>query len=412
METLGGKTFPKKQPCVWGVGGNIWGIVNCLFAACWDILTCEGRRDKIVREGDILRLRRLRGAPQRFPVPVPEKGRQFVVAVRTKLIPQRIQSVCSCFPVSSFDKMWNLKDCNSVFTLGLLSQTGAPDNGGGGGGGVDAPSLKLLLLHPVASDFGLVKRFSCEESWLSAPLSAPFLVGRSEPSCIVIPAFPGSDGAGYGGAGQGGQGAGQGGQGVGHGGAEASCNFCSSWRPLPSTPILRSCRLLWSRARWITFCRQCHTTYQLWAKKIEQVKHIVYITCSIWDIFWLCGDCLRNDNLSAVWREAKKEQIYWTWLWASLFVAPVFHILLSVYLKVKRSLSISSRSPAYIFLKLIRSIGHWPKDDENILEVFWATKWFLAQIFSPKVCLEETFVSQCRAITLKYLTNGVSRHNC
>ena len=128
-----------------------------------------------------------------------------------------------------------------VFTLGLLSQTGAPDDGGGGGGGVDGhgergggdgPSLKLLLLQ-AAADFGLVKRSSCEVS----PLCDPFLMGLSEPSCIVIaPSFPGKDGAGYGGAGQGGQGegqggheagqggqgAGQGGQGVKHGGAEAS----------------------------------------------------------------------------------------------------------------------------------------------------------------------------------------------
>ena len=131
------------------------------------------------------------------------------------------------------------------FTLGLLSQTGAPDEGGGGGGGVDGhgergggdgQSLKLLLLQ-AAADFGLVKRSSCEESPLCV---CPFLMGLSEPSCIVIaPGFPGKDGAGYGGAGQGGQGAGQGGQeagqggqgvehggqggqGVGQGGAEAS----------------------------------------------------------------------------------------------------------------------------------------------------------------------------------------------
>ena len=36
----------------------------------------------------------------------------------------------------------------------------------------------------------------------------------SEPSCILLPGLPGSDGAGYGGAGQGGHGSGQGGHGV------------------------------------------------------------------------------------------------------------------------------------------------------------------------------------------------------
>ena len=59
----------------------------------------------------------------------------------------------------------------------------------------------------------------------------------SEPSCILLPGLPGSDGAGYGGAGQGGHGSGQGGHGVElePGGEEASG---TSWRSLPSTPII------------------------------------------------------------------------------------------------------------------------------------------------------------------------------
>jgi len=45
---------------------------------------------------------------------------------------------------------------SSSSSLGLLSQTGAPDDGGGGGGGVDGLSSKLLLLHRVASSLALV----------------------------------------------------------------------------------------------------------------------------------------------------------------------------------------------------------------------------------------------------------------
>ena len=63
-----------------------------------------------------------------------------------------------------------------------------------------------------------MSRSSCEASRFLAPLCPPFLIDLSEASCIGIPGFPGSDGAGYEGAEQGGQGVGQGGQGAGQGG--------------------------------------------------------------------------------------------------------------------------------------------------------------------------------------------------
>ena len=94
------------------------------------LLTCEGKKDKSVREGDIWRWRMRRGELQRFPAPAPVEGSE--------------------------------KRYVGGFTLGLLSQTGAPDIGGGGGGGVGGPSLKLLLLQGVASSLG--KRSSCDNS--------------------------------------------------------------------------------------------------------------------------------------------------------------------------------------------------------------------------------------------------------
>ena len=99
-----------------------------------------------MKEVDIWRWRRPRGELQRFRALVPEKADNLF---------WRGEKKKSKVWVSQFSALsrWKLK----VFTLGLLSQTGAPEDGGGGGGGVDGHSLKLLLLHPApASSFGLV----------------------------------------------------------------------------------------------------------------------------------------------------------------------------------------------------------------------------------------------------------------
>ena len=172
---------------------------------------------------------------------------------------------------SSLRQIGSVNKCSSIsgLTLGLLSQTGAPDEGGGGGGGVEGhgghggrgeeghgghgggEDEHSFLSHRFSSESGML---SCIFWLLMLLLSVPFLEDLSKLPCKDFPFLVdlsklpcndllGKDGAGYeGGAGQGEQGAGHGGHAVGHGGhvlghgghgvgqcgAEASCIFCSS----------------------------------------------------------------------------------------------------------------------------------------------------------------------------------------
>ena len=138
----------------------------------------------------------------------------------------------------------------------------------------------------------------------------------SEPSCILLPGLPGSDGAGYGGAGQGGHGSGQGGHGVElePGGEEASG---TSWRSLPSTPIILIA-LEWNKMDHFLLAVARHLKTHGF-----QPKRLISLAASIltqFRTFFIILILLSffSDILSAVWREAKKEQIYWTWLWCVL----------------------------------------------------------------------------------------------
>ena len=176
---------------------------------------------------------------------------------------------------SSLRQIGSVNKCSSIsgLTLGLLSQTGAPDKGGGGGGGVEVhgghgergeeghgrhggrgeeghgghgggEDEHFFLSHRFSSESGML---SCILWLLMLLLSVPFLEDLSKLPCKDFPFLVdlsrlpcndllGKDGAGYEGgavhgeqgAGHGGHVVGQGGHGVGQGGAEASCIFCSS----------------------------------------------------------------------------------------------------------------------------------------------------------------------------------------